>query len=133
VAGPADLSVGVEDATTGEFINDARVELTLSQLETGSANEIVALTTHGSSGRGILQAAQVIFPHAGRWRITINVNRKGTTGECSTDLTVVTTHQRAYEMWAAGTAPLMVCLLFVIHERRKRQWKQERMIRSSAS
>ncbi len=133
VTGPADLSVGIEDTATGEFINDVDVELTLSQLDTASANKIVAHTTHGSSARGILQAAQITFPQAGRWRITIDVNRKGKTGQCTTDLTVGTTHQRAYEIWAAGSAPFIICVLFVIHERRKRKWEQERTLRSSSS
>lgn len=127
--GPADLSVGVEDAATGELINDAEVKLTLSELDTGSSNGIVARTTHGSAPSGILQAAQVTFPNAGRWRITIDVNRKEKSGQCSTDLTVGTAHQRAYEIWAAGLAPLVICLLFVIHEWRKRKWERERTIR----
>ncbi|QHN02588.1 hypothetical protein FTO74_03780 [Granulicella sp. WH15] len=131
--GPADLSIGVEDAATGEFITDAEVRLTLNQLDAAPANKIVAQTAHGSSARGILQAAQITFPRPGRWRITIDVNRKGRTGQCTTDLTVGTAHQQTYEIWATVSTPLLICLLFVIHERRKRQWKQERTIRSRAS
>jgi hypothetical protein len=133
VTGPADLSVGVEDADTSELVNDAEVKFTLSQRDTGSPHGIVARATHGSSASGIFQTAQVTFPNAGRWQITIDVNRKGTTGQCSTDLRVDTPHQRAYDIWAAAAAPLMVCLLFAIHEWRKRKWERERTIRIRAS
>jgi hypothetical protein len=35
-AGPADLSLGVEDAETGELINDAEIDLSLSRIDSGS-------------------------------------------------------------------------------------------------
>ncbi len=133
VTGPADLSVGIEDTATGAMINDAEVELVLSQLDAGSNNEFVVRTTHGASARGILQAANVTFPNAGRWRITIDVNHEGREGQCSTDLIIGASHQRAYEIWAAGGAPFMVCLLFVLHERRKRSWERERRIRTRSA
>lgn len=126
VTGPADLSVGVEDAATGEVIDGAEVRLSLSPLDNRAASPIVATATHRSSTRGILQAAQVSFPRAGRWHVDLVVTHQGMTGLCATDLSVGTAHQRAYEVWVAGLTPFLLVLGFIVHQSRKRRMKIER-------
>ena len=126
VAGPADLSVGVEDAATGEVISGAEIRLSLSPLDERAASPIVANATYGSSTRGILQAAQVSFPRAGLWHVDLVVTHQGMTGLCAIDLAVGIAHQRAYEVWVAGLAPFVLALGFIVHQSRKRRLKIQR-------
>jgi hypothetical protein len=129
VTGPADLSVGVEDTTTGEVVNDAVVTLTLTSLDTPSTNRIVTTVTDGPGSRGILKSAEVTLPSAGRWHIAIVVADGAKHGACSMDLIVGTAHNKTYEVWAAAICPLLFMLLFTVRERRKRRWKEERTAR----
>jgi hypothetical protein len=131
VTNPADLSVGVEDAATGEFVNDANVRFTLTKVDGTPADRIVAMATEGSVGGGILKSAEITLPRAGLWHILVEVSKGKKQGECSMDLTVSTAHTRTYELWAAAISPPVFVSLFLIHQRRKRKWKHERTIRST--
>jgi hypothetical protein len=126
VAGPADLSVGVEDAETGEMIDDAEISLSLSLLDSGSANPIMVTLTRGASTNGIMQAAQVTFTSAGHWHVALVVTHQGMRGRCSTNVDVGTPHRQAYEVWFAGVTPFLVALLFIVHQSRKRRWTAQR-------
>ena len=110
-AEPADLGLGLEDTETGEVINDAEIELSLSRIDSGSADPLAVIATNQTSPTGILQSAQVSLPSAGRWHVAIEVSRKGMNGRCSTDLSVRIPHQQQYEVWIAGMAPVLIALL----------------------
>lgn len=131
VTGPADLSVGVEDAATGELMNDANVSFTLTKLDGAPTDRIVVRATEGSVGGGILKSAEIAFPSAGLWHILIEVSEGKKQGECSLDLTIGTAHARTYEVWAAAISPPLFVSLFLIHQQRKQKWKHERTIRST--
>ena len=129
VTGPADLSVGVEDAATGELVNDANVRFTLTKLDGTPTDRIVAMATEAPTGNGILKSAEISFSSAGLWHILVEVREGKKEGECSMDLTVGTAHTRTYEVWAAAISPPLFVSLFLIHQRRKRKWNHERTIR----
>jgi hypothetical protein len=133
VTGPADLSVGVEDAATGELVNDANVILTLTKLDGTPTDRIVARATERSMGNGILKSAEINIATAGHWHIAIEVSEARKEGECSMDLMIGTAHTQVYEVWAAAISPLLFVSLFLIHRRRKRKWNHDRLERRVGS
>lgn len=129
--GPADLSVGVEDAS-GALLSDADVQLEITNGENPS-QKLTYATSRASGTSGILKSAMVDFAKTGQWHVVVHVSRAGDAGSCETDLTVVPARQLRYELWAAGATPFLGILFFLLHRYRKSLWKRDRVARIAAA
>lgn len=111
--GTADLSVMVQDKTSGQVLFDPVVDLT-------SGSETIRLQ-RGQGGNRLLQAGTVHFSHPGQWRLTLAVRRGNDVAQVSTECTVEPDHSRAFQVWAGVLLPAAIILLFLLHQALKQR------------
>jgi cytochrome c oxidase assembly factor CtaG len=80
-AGPTDMSVLVQDQSSGETILDATVDFA-AQPSNGSKTETFR-ATRGQSTNRLLEAAVVSLPSPGAWKLSVLVRRKSDRGDIS--------------------------------------------------
>jgi hypothetical protein len=114
-AGAADLSVMVQDRSSGQILLDPVIDLTVAPPAAGATQQTVRLEKGQASNR-LLQASTVQFPSAGKWRLTLAVRRGNDTAQLVTECTVEPDHSRATLVWFYVLLPVGIVLLFVIHQ-----------------
>jgi hypothetical protein len=114
-AGAADLSVMVQDRSSGQILLDPVIDLTVAPPAAGATQQTVRLEKGQASNR-LLQASTVQFPSAGKWRLTLAVRRGNDTAQLVTECTVEPDHSRATLVWFYVLLPVGVILLFIIHQ-----------------
>ncbi len=113
--GPADLSVMVQDRSSGEVLLDPTIDLTVALEATNALQQTARLATGQASNR-LLQAATVHFSRAGKWRLRLLVRRGNEVAQLSTGCTVEPDRSRATLVWFYVLLPIGIILLFVIHQ-----------------
>jgi hypothetical protein len=113
--GAADLSVMVQDRSSGEVLLDPIIDLTITP-EAGDATPQTARLAPGQATNRLLQAATVNFAKPGKWRLTLSVHRGNDVAGLSTECTVEPDRSRARLVWFYVLLPIGVILLFVIHQ-----------------
>jgi hypothetical protein len=113
--GAADLSVMVQDRSSGDVLLDPAVDLTVAAEAANESPQTVRLTRGQASNR-LLQAATVQFPQAGKWRLTLLVSRGGEAVRLGTECTVEPDRSRALLVWFYVLLPAGIILLFVLHQ-----------------
>ncbi len=113
--GAADLSVMVQDRSSGEVLLDPVIDLTVAP-EAASASQQTVRLAKGQASNRLLQAATVHFSSAGKWRLTLLVRRGNDIAQLSTECTVEPDHSRATLVWFYVLLPVGIILLFVIHQ-----------------
>ena len=108
-AGEADLSVLVQDRSSGEVLLDPVVDLSVG-------SQAPVRLTRGQASNRLLQAAAVRFANPGKWRLTLVVRRGGDLATLSTECTVEPDRSRATMVWFYVLLPVGIILLFVIHQ-----------------
>ena len=113
--GDADLSVMVQDRTSGEVLLDPAIDVTVAP-ESPSASPQTVRLAKGQASNRLLQACTVHFSTAGRWHLALLIRRGNDQAQLSTDCTVEPNHSRATLVWFYILLPVGVILLFVIHQ-----------------
>jgi hypothetical protein len=113
--GEADLSVMVQDRSSGEILLDPTVDLTVAPQAADASQQTVRLAKSQASNR-LLLASTVHFSSAGKWRVTLAVRRGNDTAQLSTECTVEPDHSRARLVWFYVLLPVGIILLFVFHQ-----------------
>jgi hypothetical protein len=76
LVGPMDVSVLVQDDTSGELIPDAAVEVTL-RAEDGAGPPLRAVATLEAASNKLFQAALFDLPRSGRWHAEVAIDGRG--------------------------------------------------------
>jgi hypothetical protein len=113
--GVADLSVMVQDRSSGEVLLDPAVDLTVAA-ESASASPQTVRLTGGQASNRLLRAATIHFPSDGKWQLTLLVSRGGEAVRLGTECTVEPDHSRALLVWFYVLLPVGIILLFLIHQ-----------------
>jgi hypothetical protein len=113
--GAADLSVMVQDRSSGEILLDPVIDLTVAPAAATATQQTVRLAKGQASNR-LLQASTVHFSSAGRWRVTLAVRRGNDTVQLSTECAVESDRSRATLVWFYVLLPVAIILLFVLHQ-----------------
>jgi len=113
--GSADLSVMVQDRSSGQILLDPVIDLTVAAPVAGAAPQTVRLAKGQASNR-LLQATTVQFPSAGKWRLTLAVRRGNDTAQLVTECAVESDHSRATLVWFYVLLPAAIILLFIVHQ-----------------
>jgi hypothetical protein len=113
--GAADLSVMVQDRSSGEILLDPVIDLTVAPAAASATQQTVRLANGHASNR-LLQASTVRFSSAGKWRLTLVVRRGNDTAQLSTECTVEPDRSRAALVWFYVLLPVAIILLFVLHQ-----------------
>jgi hypothetical protein len=115
-AGPAEVSVLVQDALTSDVVLDADVEIRLRALE---GIETVHYAAAPGPNRLFRQAA-VKLPFPGRWHLEVSVRRNAQAAIVSTLLTVAPPASPWRTAWPLLAAPVVLVALFLAGARRRR-------------
>ena len=113
--GVADLSVMVQDRSSGDVLLDPAIDLTVAAESANASPQTVRLTRGQASNR-LLQAATVQFLRPGKWRLTLLVSRGREAVRLGTECTVEPDRSRALLVWFYVLLPAGIILLFAIHQ-----------------
>lgn len=116
-AGPADLSVLVQERSSGRPLLDGRVVLRIEAPAGSGLAPIEVEATAGGATNRLLRAAAVRLPEAGAWRARVRVERGGDTVEASCALPVGEAPTGLAARWPWLAAPLALLALLAA-----RQW-----------
>ena len=114
--GPADFSVMVQDAKTGDILSDAHVSL---QLTSAQGKVMNADTSHGIATNRLLQAAQFDIPSSGNWSMRLTLQQGTRSASLDADMPVQAGSRKALLVWTFAALPVLALLLFVLHQRQK--------------
>jgi hypothetical protein len=114
-AGPLDLSVLVQDRSSGETTFDATVDLAFEPLGSDSP-PLLARATHKRATNKLLQAAIVNIPAAGRWGLRVEVRRGRDEATATTELQVSPPPPRLAAIWPYLLLPPLVIAVFALHQ-----------------
>jgi hypothetical protein len=110
-AGPVDLSVLVQDASTGDPLTQVQVTMRLAQ-SGGLALEYPA--TSAAATNKLLQAAQFELPEPGRWRLEVQVDGSHGAAVVGVELEAARPLPRWREMWLWFSWPVLAIVLFMM-------------------
>jgi hypothetical protein len=113
--GDADLSVMVQDRTSGEVLLDPAIDVTVAAESPRTSPQTVRLAKGQASNR-LLQAGTVHFSNAGKWHLALLIRRGNEQARLSTECTVEPNRSRATLVWFYILLPVGIILLFVIHQ-----------------
>jgi hypothetical protein len=113
--GDADLSVMVQDRSSGEVLLDPAIDVTVAPESPHTSPQTVRLAKGQASNR-LLQACTVHFSSAGKWHLALLIRRGNDQARLSTDCTVEPNRFRATLVWFYILLPVGVILIFVIHQ-----------------
>jgi hypothetical protein len=113
-AGPVDLSVLVQDASTGDPLTQMPVTIRLTQ-SGGLALEYPA--TSAAATNKLLQAAQFELPGPGRWALEVQIEGPHGPAVVGTQLEAARRLPRWREMWLWISWPALVIVLFLLKKR----------------
>jgi hypothetical protein len=128
-AGPADVSVLVQDHTSLVPLLDARVSLDLALAAGGGAPLRVPATRAHATNR-LLYAATVSLPAAGEWRLRARVEREGTVGEVVCRLPVEAGRPRVLAFWPWLLLPPVAVAFFALNDHLARRQRLSLRARS---
>jgi hypothetical protein len=114
-AGPLDLSVLVQDRSSGETILDATVDLAIQHLDSDSP-PFLARATHERATNKLLQAAMVKIPAAGRWGFRVDVRRGRDEATATTELQLAPPPPRLAAIWPYLLLPPFAIAIFALHQ-----------------
>jgi hypothetical protein len=117
VSGPVDLSLLVEDASSGDPLADATATgtLTLPARPGPSFN-----LTHAAASNKLLLAAEPVLTAPGIYTLVLHIARPGSpTASFSTVLPVAEDHRRRTTLLFALVLPLAVIALFLVNQQAK--------------
>ena len=116
--GSSDLSVMVEDASTGRPLLDAEVKVALEG--PGGRVDTVRASRANATNK-LLYSATPVFSHPGAWMVTVSVRRAGHTGEASGAVPVSPALPAAWRYWPYFAIVPLCIGLFVLHQRLTQQ------------
>jgi hypothetical protein len=128
--GTADLSVMVQDHTTGEVLLDPEIDVTAQPDGATGPEPPVHLTHHAASNR-LLQAGKLPLSKAGNWHLTLHVRRGKDVAQVTTVCTVQPDTARTALIWFYVLLPVAVILIFLLHQALKQS--QARRLRARES
>jgi hypothetical protein len=114
-AGPADISVMVQERDTGAPALDAQVTVTAQRSGDG-LQPVVAAATRAQATNKLLYAALVDLTAAGSWDLHVTVNRDTATARITTTLAVGPPLPRLLAFWPYLALPPAAILLFALHQ-----------------
>ena len=124
VAGPVDLSLLVQDASTGAVLGDASAEGTLA-LTGGAAAQTTITLGHQAATNALLLAGTASLARPGSYALTLRVTRPGSAPEVfSTVLPVGANHRRRTTLVLALVVPLAIILLFLVNQESKQKGRR---------
>jgi len=116
VAGTVDVSVLVLDANTGDPVPGARVTVEVAPRDHSGVTASYLATTEAATNK-LLQAAVFDLPDAGRYDVSVNVERNAEHAQLQLDLDVAKPSTPQADLWWWILWPAPVVALYGMHRR----------------
>ena len=113
-AGPADISILLQNRDTLEPVLDAEVSIVMRAEATGS--EVHVRATREKAQNKLLYAAPVTLGDSGGWEIKASILRLGVTSEIAGTIKVAPNQQKMESYGAYLAFPPLMVLLFTVRE-----------------
>jgi hypothetical protein len=110
-AGPVDISVLVQDVSTGQPLTDARVAMRITSLG-HLAPTIDAHATSNAATNKLMHAALIELAEPGRWSVTVNCDGPGGHAQVHFEMDAGPRLPRWLSAWPWFSWPLVVVLIF---------------------
>lgn len=122
-AGPADFSVLVQDAVSGDPAPDAEISLEVRSLMPGPASAPPSRLPAIRGGRGnpLFHSARLALPRAGRWRVRVWVAEPALPELAAVDLEVAPAASLFARHGFALSLPVLGVGLFWLHQQLRRR------------
>lgn len=120
--GAADVSVLVQDRATRAALLDAVARVRLEPLGGGAARAEALLDRAGATNK-LLQAATLVLPESGRFRLVAEVRRGAATAVASAEVEVAEPSPALLALWPLLALPPLVVGIFIVH-----QWLRRRSV-----
>jgi len=114
-AGPVDISVLVQDASTGEQVPKARVMVRLTLRGASGAVLQHQATTEAATNK-LFHAAKFDLPGAGRWDVDVRIDGPLGAARVRCELEAAEPLPRWREVWPWVGWPILVVVLFCLHQ-----------------
>ena len=115
-AGPVDISVLVQDASTGEQVPRARVVVRLKPHD-GSALPLEYQATTEAATNKLFHAAKFDLPEPGRWDVEVRIDGPLGSARVRCGVEASGPLPRWLEVWPWVGWPALAILLFCVHQR----------------
>jgi hypothetical protein len=125
-SGPVDISVLVQDATTGEPLKEVRVTVGMTPRDRPGETVRHAATTEAATNK-LFQVAAFGLTEPGRWEVEVAVEGSRGSAQLRFELIAAARVPRWLTMWPWVGWPVLVILLFSMH-----QWLVWRKLRRRA-
>jgi hypothetical protein len=112
-AGTVDVSVLVQDSSTGEPMTHTRVTIRMSKL--GQPTRESPATTVAATNK-LFQAAQFELPESGRWQMEVEVEGSHGLAVIAGEVEAAAPLPRWREIWPWFGWPALVIALFIVHQ-----------------
>lgn len=112
--GQVDISVLVQDAASGECVNNAKVTVQLKQRGTSAIMQQAA--TSATATNKLFQAALFELPGSGWWEVDVTIQEYASTTQVGFAMEVDQTVPRWHSLWVWYSWPALAIMLFVCHQ-----------------
>ena len=113
--GPIDVSVLVQDAETGNLVDNAHITVRMTS-GTNPNDSIDAAATHDAATNKLLQAALLTLPNAGRWDVVVDVTGPHGEAQAGFKLDAAEPLPEWQVLWPWFSWPAVVVLLFAAQQ-----------------
>jgi hypothetical protein len=117
-AGPADISVLVQDRTTSQPVLDGEVFI---ELQRDGRIDLSERATRGSAQNKLLYSALMVLPEAGGWELEVTVRRGEETASVRKAVVVEEPAPFLLAYWRSLSVPPIVIAVFVLNQWLKRR------------
>ncbi len=117
-AGPVDISVLIQNASTGEPAPEMRVTVCMTK---PNQAPLMCSATREAATNKLLQSAQLELPEPGRWELEVRVDNEQEPVVIRGELDAAAPLARWRELWLWIGWPALAVGLFVMHQRMARR------------
>ncbi|MGD9765889.1 MAG: hypothetical protein AB7V27_19540 [Candidatus Binatia bacterium] len=114
-AGPADISVLLQERTGGATVLDGEVQVTL-RAAAAPFPVATAAATRAAAVNKLLYAALLDVPAAGRWEFVVDVKARSESHRVAFDADVAAAAPSALAFWPHLALPFIAVALYTVHQ-----------------
>ncbi len=115
--GPADVSVLVQDATSGSVVDGLTVTVDLAPAGSPPEEALHFEATRAVATNKLFYAAQFDLPSSGRWTLGVAISDGKNEARIAADVEVAGPPPKWVELWPWIAWPALVVALFIVRER----------------
>lgn len=114
-AGPVDISVMVQDAQSGEQLDDTMIDVRVQSVGPVVVRRDSPATEEAATNK-LFKAAHLTLPFSGHWQVQVEVDGRYGKAEVTAEMVAGTALPRWQRLWAWFTWPAVPVGLFLLNQ-----------------